>query len=81
MNETLIGQERIFSCEPSPSDRFLVALDTSRTEPSSARDFDPELIGFPGDEEIFHLQADGFWGETGGFHDAEQLRQRRQQQN
>jgi hypothetical protein len=25
-------------------------------------------------EEIFHLQADGFWGSEKGFHDAEQLR-------
>jgi hypothetical protein len=26
------------------------------------------------DEEIFHLQADGFWGPEKGFHHAEQLR-------
>lgn len=28
----------------------------------------------PDDEELFHLQADGFWGLEKGFHDAEQLR-------
>ena len=26
------------------------------------------------DEEIFHIQADGFWGPEKGFHDVEQLR-------
>jgi hypothetical protein len=29
-------------------------------------------------EEIFHMQADGFWGLEKGFQDAEQLRNQRQ---
>lgn len=31
------------------------------------------------DEEIVHLQADGFWGGEKGFQDAEELRRQRQQ--
>jgi hypothetical protein len=31
------------------------------------------------DEETFHLQADGFWGEEKGFQDAEQLRKQLEQ--
>lgn len=30
------------------------------------------------DDEISHIQADGFWGSEKGFHDAEQLRNERQ---
>ena len=31
------------------------------------------------DDEMLHLQADGFWGGEKGFHDAEELRRQRQQ--
>lgn len=33
------------------------------------------------DEEIFHIQADGFWGPEKGFHNAEELRRQSQRQN
>jgi hypothetical protein len=33
------------------------------------------------DDEIFHTQADGFWGPERGFHDVERLWRQRQQQN
>jgi hypothetical protein len=32
-------------------------------------------------DEIFHIQADGFWGPEKGFHDAEQIRNERQSAN
>ncbi len=32
-------------------------------------------------EEIAHMQADGFWGSEKGFNDAEQSWRQRQQQN
>jgi hypothetical protein len=33
-----------------------------------------EMLASDPDDEIFHLQADGFYGPERGFHDAEQLR-------
>jgi hypothetical protein len=35
----------------------------------------------PNDEEIMHLQADGFWGYKKGFHDVEELWRQSKQQN
>jgi len=49
--------------------------DTRRDQPPGQQQWPLDLI----DEEIAHLQADGFLGGEKGFHDAEQLwRQQRQ---
>ena len=66
----------------NPSDQANRSRETRAGEslnPGGLRRFD---VPAP-DDEIAHLQADGFWGTEKGFHDAEYewRRQHQQQQN
>jgi hypothetical protein len=43
-------------------------------EPVWRHEKDAPILSTDNDEEIFHVQADGFYGPEKGFHDAEELR-------
>jgi hypothetical protein len=53
----------------------------NETRPRSIDSASAALDLSEADEEMSHLQADGFWGPEKGFHDAEQLRKQSQREN